>query len=172
MALDPSSLTLAQITVEQTLPLRHEVLWPDLPIEKVKLSEDSNGWHFGALMDGTESAVAVISLFLEPLPSHAHEIPPENNMGTAAARFRKFACKSNMQGRGIGTRLLDHTLHFARTELGASTVWCDARTSTSQWYEKRGFTPFGNKFYKGSVEYICMKISFSATEVPSVGGKI
>jgi len=166
---DPSSLTLAQITVEQTLPLRHEILWPDLPIEEVKLPEDASGWHFGALVDGTESAVAVISLFLEPLPGHAHEIPLES---TTAARFRKFACKSSVQGRGIGTRLLDHTLHFARTELGASTVWCDARTSTSQWYEKRGFTPFGNKFYKGPVEYIRMKISFSATEVNSVGGKI
>ncbi|THU96298.1 hypothetical protein K435DRAFT_99337 [Dendrothele bispora CBS 962.96] len=167
MVLDSSSLIILPITVDQTLPLRQEVLWPSLPIEKVKLPEDSNGWHFGAFLDGTEEAVAVISIFREPVAtyltkSNDHNAGTKQLLDTSTARFRKFACKATLQGRGIGTQLLQHALNFARTELGAKTVWCDARTATSQWYEKRGLTPFGDRFFKGPVEYVRMRIDFDA----------
>lgn len=41
---------------------------------------------------------------------------------------------------------------------GATVFWCDARLSSSQWYEKRGLVPFGNTFFKDTVEYTRMKM--------------
>ncbi|KAF9063297.1 hypothetical protein BDP27DRAFT_1427010 [Rhodocollybia butyracea] len=163
-------LRFKQITVEQTLPLRHQVLWPELSIEKVKLPEDANGWHFGAFVDDpmtkdNNGPIAVISLFLDPIPiddtsvisrdiSDSLSSPPTPAQN---ARFRKFACKTSMQGRGIGTALLRYTMDFARSNLNAGVLWCDARVSSAEWYERRGLLQFGNTFYKGPVQYVRMK---------------
>ena len=42
--------------------------------------------------------------------------------------------------------------------MGATALWCDARLSGGQWYEKRGLVPFGDTFFRDAVEYTRMKI--------------
>jgi GNAT superfamily N-acetyltransferase len=165
--------------------LSHTVLWPNHPISVVQLPEDERGWHFGAFviqsdpesksdgnllvtarsqselestrLDSIECAepVAVISLFVEPLRTDNEVASGEN---PTTVRFRKFACRSDLQGRGIGSRLFEHMLSFARQELKALVVWCDSRTAAAAWYEKRGMERFGDVFYNGPVEYCKMKM--------------
>ncbi|KAJ3773648.1 hypothetical protein FB446DRAFT_731992 [Lentinula raphanica] len=167
-------LTIRNIHVERTLSLRHEVLWPDMPVEVVKLPEDEDGWHFGAFIEdplGKDDLVAVISLFVEPLPIDNVPVHSANGSNGAlldndpvlvpsevfAVRFRKFACRTDAQGQGVGTALLKHAMHFARSELKAEVLWCDARVSSADWYSRRGLSQLGPKFYKGPVEYVCMR---------------
>lgn len=138
-----------RIRVEDTIALRHSVLWPNEDVSKVLLPEDDTGHHFGAFLDSRAEPVAVVSLFHEG-------IAEDDN----AARFRKFACVGDFQGRGIGTGLLLEVFRFAQEVLGARIVWCDARETKSDWYERRGMSRFGTKFYKGPVEYVRMKIVF------------
>lgn len=170
-----------KITVEETIPLRHSVLWPNMPPSHVCLPEDATGTHYGAFLPHRQTPVAVISLFLEDLPSlrdgegpknlgfkspnSNSTIIPVNENGRlpaqqqlATVRFRKFACEREFQGKGIGTRLLVYVLSIARTKLNAATVWCDARATVYEWYMKRGLVPFGPTFYKGPEEYIRMRI--------------
>ncbi|KIK93631.1 hypothetical protein PAXRUDRAFT_502664 [Paxillus rubicundulus Ve08.2h10] len=64
-----------------------------------------------------------------------------------SARFRKFACHPDFQNRGIGTKLLDHTVSHCQS-MDAKVLWCDARLSSSQWYQKRGLVSFGDTFSK------------------------
>ena len=100
--------------------------------------------------------VAVISLFVEPLPPAA--VSPETAASSPkAARFRKFACDPPHQGCGIGSALLKHTFEAAKRELGCAVIWCDGRAETARWYEKRGMQRFGEIFYKGPVEYVKMR---------------
>lgn len=146
------------IKTEDTISLRHSVLWPNAPLSKVRLPEDDDGWHFGAFVESEADPVAVISIFLEPLPIDNNQVWPSGTMPITAARFRKFACDPSYQGRGVGTKLLKHARTFAQAELNANVVWCDARTSTRGWYEKRGMVPFGETFFKGPVEYVRMQI--------------
>ena len=54
--------------MEETIPLRHSVLWPNMPLSHVCLPEDASGTHYGAFLSLRETPVAVISLFLEDLP--------------------------------------------------------------------------------------------------------
>jgi GNAT superfamily N-acetyltransferase len=143
------------ITAEQTLPLRHSVLWPNMPISHVCLPEDANGLHLGAFVPSRDHPVAVISLFIESVPIGIDTA--FSNHGVQV-RFRKFACDPAYQGCGIGSRLLEYSGSIARSELNATVLWCDARVSNSDWYMKRGLTPFGEKFFKGSVEYVRMYI--------------
>ncbi|KAF9523146.1 hypothetical protein CPB83DRAFT_887122 [Crepidotus variabilis] len=152
-----------KIPVELTLPLRHSVLWPDRPISFVRLPEDDLGLHYGAFLPQNGVPVAVISLFLVAIPIDVTSRPQATVLEPSvpqqvAVRFRKFACDPPFQKIGIGTQLLKHSLSMARSELGVTIAWCDARTSTKAWYTKRGFEPIGPVFYKADVEYVRMKI--------------
>lgn len=134
------------ISADKTISLRHSVLWPNHPISHVKLPEDELGFHYGAFLPTGDHPVAIISVFKEPV----------NAGDVAAARFRKFACEPAFQGRGIGSRLLEHVFAVARLELGCSVVWCDARLATAEWYKKRKMVPFGQTFFKEDIEYVRM----------------
>jgi GNAT superfamily N-acetyltransferase len=132
------------ILPEQTYALRHSVLWPNKPLDYVKVENDHKGYHFGAFLPGPESTepaqtdapIAVISLFVAG---------PE-------ARFRKFATHPDWQGFGIGTALLQHTFTEAR-RLGATHIWCDARLTAADFYRRFGMEAQGNVFYKGPIAY-------------------
>jgi GNAT superfamily N-acetyltransferase len=132
-------LTVTPITPEQTYPLRHSVLWPDKPLDYVKVDNDASGYHYGAFLN--DDLVAVISLFLEP-----------ETVNGRAARFRKFAARPDRQRQGIGTRLLNHVIAEAR-RMGATELWCDARLDTADFYRRFGMEPVSKVFYKGPIAY-------------------
>jgi len=120
---------------QETYPLRQAVLWPDKPLDFVKVAGDAEGRHYGAFLDG--ALVAVISLF-----------GPEEGV----FRFRKFATSPAHQGRGVGTQLLTHVIDEAR-RLGGHTIWCDARLSAALFYQRFGMAPEGDVFHKGPIPY-------------------
>ena len=122
------------ITPEQTYPLRHSVLWPDKPLDFVKVEDDAAGHHFGAFDDGV--LIAVISLFVNGQES----------------RFRKFAARPDYQRKGVGTALLNHVIADAR-RLGATVLWCDARLDAADFYHRFGMEAVSEVFYKGPVPY-------------------
>ncbi|KJA16295.1 hypothetical protein HYPSUDRAFT_47499 [Hypholoma sublateritium FD-334 SS-4] len=163
-----------KISSQNTVDLRHSVLWPDMPREHVVLPEDAHGMHYGAFLPRTNQPVAVISLFRAPIPIGVlaeRQTSPDGSyppmVGEDTVRFRKFACNPQYQGRGIGTQLLRYALSMARSELGVTIAWCDARRATQEWYAKRGFVPFGDTFFKGPVEYVRMKLDLDASvDVP------
>ncbi|MFD2721960.1 GNAT family N-acetyltransferase [Hymenobacter monticola] len=133
----PGLLLIRPVGPEATYALRHQVLWPDEPLDYVKIAEDADGHHFGAFRD--EELVAVISLFVTG---------PE-------ARFRKFATRPDCQRQGIGSQLLRHVFEEAR-RLGATHIWCDARRDSAAFYERFGMEPEVEIFYKGPVAYVRM----------------
>ncbi|QKZ13167.1 GNAT family N-acetyltransferase [Spirosoma sp. KUDC1026] len=138
-------LTVTPITPEQTYPLRHSVLWPDKPLDYVKVDNDASGYHYGAFLDN--ELVAVISLFLENETSDGHP-----------ARFRKFAARPDRQRQGIGTQLLNHVIAEAR-RMGATELWCDARLDAADFYRRFGMAPVSDVFYKGPIAYATFSMS-------------
>ncbi|KAG2122413.1 hypothetical protein BD769DRAFT_1475291 [Suillus cothurnatus] len=143
--------------VDATLELRQSILWPNLSFADLRLVEDDSGLHFGAF------PIAVISLFDEPLPEQHLVVCGNDKLSQRkSARFRKFACDLMHQNRGIGTHLFQHAAEAARSTLGASIIWCDARVSSIAWYKKRGMVELGDPFYKGDVKFIRMKMSLDA----------
>jgi len=130
------------ITAADTYPLRHQVLWPDQPLDFVKVPEDEKGIHFGYFVDN--QVVSVISLFVDD-----HRV----------ARFRKFATHPDFQRQGLGSALLEIVFERA-IELQATRIWCDARLDAKPFYERFGMKQEGDTFFKGDIPYVKMNLIF------------
>lgn len=131
-------MEIRQITAKDTWAIRHQVMWPDKPFDYVKLEEDEQGLHFG-VYDGNE-LVSVISLFMDG----------------DEAQFRKFATRTEVQGRGYGTALLRHLASEARI-YAIRRLWCNARTAKAAFYEKAGFHKTDKTFKKDGMDYVVME---------------
>ncbi len=127
------------ISAEETWPLRHAVLWPQMPADFVKLPEDPNGYHFGLFLDN--ELVSVVSLF---------------STAVGMAQFRKFATLSDQQGKGYGAKLLSYLIEFAQKK-GFRTLWCNARADKLGFYKKFGMVETQEGFTKENIKFAILK---------------
>ena len=135
-------IEIKEIQAQETNDLRQQVMWPNKPIEFVKLNEDENAIHFGLFKNS--DIISIVSLFVK-----------DNR-----AQFRKFATQTSEQGNGYGTLLLDHLMTYVGTEK-IEKLWCNARANKSSYYEKFGMIQTPKKFTKEGVNYIIMEKTFA-----------
>ena len=128
------SLTIEQIRPQLTWRLRRDVLYPSEPLSAMEMDEDANGLHFGAFYK--DQLVSVVSLF---------------QTGTSF-QFRKFAVLPHMQGKGVGKTLLQYLINFAKAQDGR-LIWCNARSTAVNFYQKAGFVTTGQTFSKQGFDY-------------------
>ena len=132
-------MDIRRISWEETIPLRHQVLWPNKKIEYCYVEGDQTAWHYGVFE--LEKLVSVASIF------------PENK----SARLRKFATAENYQGQGIGTAVIKHIISELKSK-EVTEFWCDARESAIGFYERFEMRVEGEKFFKGHIPYFKMSL--------------
>ncbi|ART81587.1 GNAT family N-acetyltransferase [Oceanisphaera profunda] len=133
------NLTIRQIDWQQTIPVRHLVLWPDRPPAFSQVENDAAGQHFGGFID--DNLVCVASVFIEG----------------EQARLRKYATLPQFQGQGVGTQVLSAIFAYLK-QAKFSYFWCDARESAIGFYQRFGMQVEGERFYKSEVAYVKMAI--------------
>ncbi|MCE3200968.1 GNAT family N-acetyltransferase [Paenibacillus sonchi] len=137
-------MEIQKVHKEAVWQLRHEVMWPERELDYVKLDDDDDGVHYG-LFDG-ERLVSAVSLFIDG----------------KEAQFRKFATRTEQQGQGYGSRLLQHVLDEAE-RTGVNRIYCNARSYKAAFYKKFGLAEVpGTAFTKGGKEYIIMEKHFGS----------
>jgi len=137
--METSAIHIEQIRPEHTWALRHQVLYPNVGNAKTQgMPEDEDGLHFAAFFEN--KIVAVVSLFQN---------------GTDF-QFRKFAVAEAVQGKGIGSQLLQYITDFAITN-GGARLWCNARITAIPFYAKAGFTQTGEEFSRNGFDYVIME---------------
>jgi len=112
-------------------------MWPDQPIDYVKLPNDPQGHHFGLFVE--DELVSVVSLFVE----------------NGEAQFRKFATLAAYQGQGLGTQLLRHVFNESSRQ-NVKRIWCNARVDKASFYHRFGMEETGQTFTKGGLDYVIM----------------
>jgi predicted GNAT family N-acyltransferase len=128
------------ITLDEALPIRHCVLWPDKPMSFCKVDGDDAASHYAAFLNNTLASVA--SIYIEG----------------QVARLRKFATLEGFQGRGAGTQLISHIIaELEQTDI--DTFWCDARTTAVGFYKRFGMQVQGAEFVKSGIAYYKMEVS-------------
>lgn len=133
-----SEIEIKKVTLSQVHQIRHEVMWPDKPLDFVKLETDQDGLHLGLYK--SQKLISIISLFIE-----------EEEM-----QFRKFATVKEEQGKGFGTILLNYVLELAESK-GITRVWCNARLSKSDYYKRFGMNVISEPYAKSRIAYVTME---------------
>lgn len=142
------------IKVEETLPLRREMLRPDRPVQESVYAGDGDAptQHWGAFVG--DALIAIASLYRESLPE---SIINEPNQGVQVAdneqaraieqawRLRGMAVDSAFQGKGYGRQLLNRCLQSVADHDG-SLLWCNARTTAVGFYQVMAFQTAGSEF--------------------------
>jgi len=132
-------MEIKSIKASQTWQIRHEVMWPDQPLEFVQLEEDNLGLHFGVF--DQKKLISIVSCFVV-----------DDEM-----QFRKLATLQEFQGKGSASRLLHYILKLAK-EKNLKKVWCNARTNKKSFYEKFGMKDTLKTFIKANQEFTIMEI--------------
>lgn len=119
-------------------PIRQEVMWPDEPLDYVKLPNDDTAIHYGLFIES--NLVSVVSLFTT------------NNEG----QFRKLATEISEQGKGYGSQLLSYLMEEVKHQ-NIHKVWCNARTGKTSFYHKFGLKETAHSFVKNGQSYVVME---------------
>ncbi|MEH6447390.1 MAG: GNAT family N-acetyltransferase [Oleispira sp.] len=137
-----SVVSIRVITLDEALPIRHCVLWPEKPLSFCKVDGDDTASHYGAFLNNT--LVSVASIYVEG----------------QVARLRKFATLEYFQGRGAGTQLISHVVaELKHTKV--ETFWCDARTTAVGFYKRFGMDVQGAEFVKSGITYYKMEVALN-----------
>lgn len=131
-------MKVTELTVDDCIDLRHEVLWPDLPRDESRVAGDEAARHFGIVRDSV--VVSCLSVFRD---------------GKQQMQIRKFATQQALQGQGIGTLLLTEVLGILQQE-GVHQVFLDARQAAVPFYLRTGFITEGSPFIRKGLTYIRM----------------
>jgi predicted GNAT family N-acyltransferase len=126
------------LNVDDIIPIRHQVMWPDQPLDFVKIPEDKLGIHYGLFDQGR--LTSVVSVFING----------------QEAQFRKFATLSEDQGKGYGSHLLRH-LFSELSNKDIDRVWCNARVEKTDFYKKFGMVSTSQTFHKSGIDYVIME---------------
>lgn len=133
-------MQILQVPPAVVWPVRHQVMYPELDFENIKLESDNKALHLALLKD--QKVTSVVSLFI-------HE---------KSLQFRKFATLQEHQGKGYGSLLLQYIIDFARAE-GFKLLWCNARTSATSFYKRFGFKETETTFSKDGHHFVVMELS-------------
>lgn len=133
--MDISKLSIEQVAYPVVMYLRHKVLWPDKPPAFCKVDGDEEAMHFAAFYKGR--LVSVASIFI----------------AGESAQLRKFATDADFQGKGIGSKVVEHVLHELKNQ-GVRSLWCDARESAAGFYQRLGFHVEQQTFFKHELPYL------------------
>lgn len=135
-----SPFQVQQITASETISVRHQVLWPEKPMDFCQLPEDQNAIHFG--IETSRELVCVASLFINK----------------SEARLRKFATLPSYQNQGLGSELLQHILSDVKKR-NIEKFWLDARETAVPFYRRFGLNVEGEPFLKHHLTYVKMVLS-------------
>ena len=134
-------LRVVQLAVEDTHGVRRSVLRDHRPDAGVDLPEDRlpGTVHLGVVDDSAEGGGAVVAV-ATVLPE-----PTDFRPGAVATRLRGMAVDHHLQGRGVGSLLLDAVVAWARSQ-GHQVVWANGRDSALGFYQRHGWQAVGDGF--------------------------
>ncbi|QED46582.1 GNAT family N-acetyltransferase [Cytobacillus dafuensis] len=125
-----------KIKPEMTYSLRHSVLRPHQTVEDCKYDTDheAGAFHVGAFYQG--ELISIASFCVEKNPDFKIE---------KQYRLRGMATLEEFRKLGAGRSLVTFSESLIK-EQGFDLLWCKARTTVQEYYNKLGFKVHGEIF--------------------------
>lgn len=129
-------LEVRKIKPEMTYSLRHSVLRPHQTVEDCIYDTDHevSAFHVGAFYQ--ERLVSIASFCVEKNPEFAIDMQ---------YRLRGMATLEEFRKLGAGRSLVTYSENLIK-EQGYDLLWCKARTTVQEYYNKLGFRAQGEIF--------------------------
>ncbi|MDP3312422.1 GNAT family N-acetyltransferase [Lutibacter sp.] len=127
-------ITIKKITAQDTYPIRLEVLRKNIPLPfQFNGDLDDTTFHLGAF--NNDKLISVSSYMKE-----------SNNLFNGSQyQLRGMATLVEYQGKGVGKLMLENAISIIE-EKNIDFLWCNARISAVNFYEKLGFKTVGEIF--------------------------
>ena len=135
--MDQQSFQINPIKAKDTIPLRHRILRPNQAWEDCIYQGDihEHTLHLGAF--NQENVLISIASFFK----QRHFDLDSNH----CFRLRGMATDPDYRNRGLATKLLLEAHHLLGLQ-GVEKIWCNARESAFSFYEKIGYSQYGDFF--------------------------
>jgi len=129
-------ILITAISAAQTRDLRSRILRPrQLPETLIYDGDDEQDtFHIGAFCNGQLSGIGSVMR-----RNPAGDPSPDNWL------LRGMATTPETRGSGLGKAILNEAIRYCRERDGA-LLWCNARTSAADFYQKSGFVIEGEEF--------------------------
>ena len=129
-------ITVKQITVQDTYPLRIEILRNGKAINYHFVGDKhKESIHLGAFLDN--KCIGIVTL----VPNSHATFP-----NVLTYQLRGMAVDKSLQKRGVGKLLIEESFRFLKEGRKCEILWCNARIIAVEFYKKMGFSIKGNKF--------------------------
>ncbi len=144
-------MTIHRVGADSVRPLRAAVLRPGSIPGTFTYPDDAapGTGHFAALLGG--QITGVVTMLAEACPHRPDLTAPAPRV--RAWRLRGMAVDPQLQGRGIGSRLLTRAIAHA-LDHGAAVLWCKARLSAVSFYRHNGWYAFSPAFELAEVDQV------------------
>lgn len=124
------------IEPEETYSLRHRILRPHMELKDCMYDTDhfEDTFHLGAFLGN--QLVSIASFNIENHPA----FPAERQY-----RLRGMATLEEFRNLGSGRKIVSFAEKMIKSE-EATLLWCNARTTVKDYYDKIGFQTHGDVF--------------------------
>ena len=123
------------IPTELTLPLRSKILRNGLPLEECRFPTDDLEETFHLAIYADDELISIATFF----PNHYKD---KKELGY---QLRGMATDTPFSGKGHGKQLIEFAVEYIK-KTNAQYIWCNARTSAIQFYQKLGFNIVSEEF--------------------------
>jgi predicted GNAT family N-acyltransferase len=131
------SVTIREITAEDTYSIRQPVLRPGRPLSECMFAGDDSPdtFHLGAYKN--DELIGVASFMKNSSPFFKDAIQ---------FQLRGMAVQEKFKGLGIGSKLLIHGEERLIAAFSTCKLWFNARDYAVDFYKKFNYTTIGEKF--------------------------
>lgn len=129
-------------TLSDCLAIRHAVFVEEqgVPVElEIDEHDHSSAIHFAVYLDAGLVGTARLCLF------------------NGVAKIQRVAVSKEARGSGLGAKLVDHLVRYARTAKLAPKIALDAQAHATGFYERLGFKTVGTPFDDAGIPHIRME---------------
>ena len=125
------------IAAEETYALRHRILRPHQTLADCAfpLDKASDSYHVGYFLNGELIGVGTV-----------HREAEDGSTDKNIWRVRGMAVTTNIQGRGIGGKILKALISYAASRGLPGEIWCNGRATVEGFYKRFGFVQVGDIF--------------------------
>ncbi len=138
-----------RIPAAASYPLRQAVLRTHQTIGEVGFPADNDpgAATFAAIDRASGEVVGIVTVFRElpPFDTVGAGVPAGVGTEETTWRLRAMATREDMRGKGLGSLVIASALEHVASE-GGDLIWCYARLRAIPFYERAGFTCWGDEW--------------------------